>query len=189
MARPDGIDWKISGTPPRNAFRRTECFFDGLLREVFEPEKTTPEQTGRHLPPLRRVASQGYFERECPQKHTALTQAPSTMIREIGPPPNASQAGPQNHILYVYYPMGIGFDPSKAQGNLKKHGVGLSDSEPVLYDPRALTREDDSSDTEQRFISVGMDALGRILTVVWTEGRKISGLFPQEKHRKEKGQL
>ncbi|MCL5285180.1 MAG: BrnT family toxin [Nitrospirae bacterium] len=65
--------------------------------------------------------------------------------------------------------MGIEFDPSKAKENLKKHGVSLSDSEPVLYDPRALTLDDTSSEMEQRFITVGMDALGRILTVVWTE--------------------
>ena len=71
--------------------------------------------------------------------------------------------------MYVLLVMEIEFDPSKAEGNWKKHGVSLSDSEPVLYDPRALTREDASSEMEQRFITVGMDALGRILTVVWTE--------------------
>ena len=65
--------------------------------------------------------------------------------------------------------MGMEFDPSKAKENLKKQGVSLSDSEPVLYDPRALTLDDTSSEMEQRFITVGMDALGRILTVVWTE--------------------
>jgi hypothetical protein len=66
------------------------------------------------------------------------------------------------HILYVLLVMGIEFDPSKAKENLKKHGVSLSDSEPVLYDPRALTLDDTSSEMEQRFITVGMDALGRI---------------------------
>ncbi|MHB1287682.1 MAG: BrnT family toxin, partial [Leptospirales bacterium] len=89
--------------------------------------------------------------------------------------------------------MEIEFDPSKAEENRKKHGVSLSDSEPVLYDPRALTLEDTSSEMEQRFITVGMDALGRILTVVWTERedniRIISARQASKKERKNYEEL
>jgi len=60
------------------------------------------------------------------------------------------------------------WDPEKAKVNLKKHGVRFSDAETVLFDPNALTREDMESEGEQRFIVVGMDALGRILIVVYT---------------------
>jgi uncharacterized DUF497 family protein len=60
------------------------------------------------------------------------------------------------------------WDPEKAKSNLKKHGVRFSDAETVLADPNALTREDIESEGEQRFVTVGMDALGHILVVVYT---------------------
>ena len=65
--------------------------------------------------------------------------------------------------------MGIEFGPKKSESNFKKYGVYFSDVEPVLEDPRALTIEDATSEEEQRFITVGLDALGRIITVVWTD--------------------
>lgn len=61
------------------------------------------------------------------------------------------------------------FDPKKAAANLRKHGVSFAEAEPVLYDPRALTRENIDAVAEQRFVTVGTDALGRILMVCWTE--------------------
>ena len=64
--------------------------------------------------------------------------------------------------------MDITWDPAKARSNIKKHGVAFSDAEPVLYDPYGITAEDDSSDTELRFVTIGLDALGRILVVVYT---------------------
>jgi uncharacterized DUF497 family protein len=38
----------------------------------------------------------------------------------------------------------------------------------VLFDPNALTREDLDVKNEQRFVSIGMDAIGRVLVVVYT---------------------
>lgn len=64
--------------------------------------------------------------------------------------------------------MNVEFDPKKAASNFKKHGVSFAEAEPVLYDTMALTREDDIAESEARFVSVGMGALGRLLTVVWT---------------------
>ncbi len=61
------------------------------------------------------------------------------------------------------------FDPKKAAANLRKHGVSFAEAEPVMYDPRALTREDDDSAIEPRYSTVGTGALGRVLTVCWTE--------------------
>ena len=63
--------------------------------------------------------------------------------------------------------MRIVWDPRKAQTNLRKHGVRFADAESVLLDPQALTREDDTSQTERRFISMGLDAIGRIVVVVY----------------------
>jgi uncharacterized DUF497 family protein len=64
--------------------------------------------------------------------------------------------------------MRVIFNPKKATTNLLKHGVRLSDAEPVLYDPFGLTHEDNDTEEEQRLITVGMDARGIILAVVFT---------------------
>ena len=60
------------------------------------------------------------------------------------------------------------FDPEKAKNNLKKHGVSFAEVEPVFFDTLALTIEDDSV-LEQRFITVGVDAKLRVLTICWTQ--------------------
>ena len=62
----------------------------------------------------------------------------------------------------------IEFDPVKAQANLHKHKVSFSHAEQALRDPMALTAQDPDSEGEQRFVTLGMDALGRVLVVVHT---------------------
>lgn len=61
------------------------------------------------------------------------------------------------------------FDPKKAAANLRKHGVSFAEAEPVLFDPLALTREDADTVAEQRFLTLGTGALGRVLMVCWTQ--------------------
>ena len=64
--------------------------------------------------------------------------------------------------------MNFEFDPKKARLNLNKHGVSFADLEPVFYDDLALTREDEDA-LEQRFITVGLDAQLRLVSVCWTQ--------------------
>lgn len=64
--------------------------------------------------------------------------------------------------------MEIEFDPAKAASNLRKHGVSFAHAEAALRDPNALTVEDPDAEGERRFVTLGMDALGRILVVVHT---------------------
>ncbi len=64
--------------------------------------------------------------------------------------------------------MNFEFDPAKASANFRKHGISFAEVEPVFYDDFALTREDHDAAGEARFVTVGMDALGRIVTVCWT---------------------
>ena len=64
--------------------------------------------------------------------------------------------------------MSIEWDPAKARLNLRKHGVHFADAGFVLEDANALTLNDESGDLEQRWISIGVDSLGRILVVVYT---------------------
>ena len=63
--------------------------------------------------------------------------------------------------------MDVGWDPAKARSNLKKHGVSFSDVEPAFYDECALSMPDIFVD-EERFLLVGRDALGRVVTVSYT---------------------
>jgi uncharacterized DUF497 family protein len=65
--------------------------------------------------------------------------------------------------------MEIEFDPEKAKRNRRKHGVTFAQAEEALGDPLALTIEDADSLGEQRFITLGMDALGRVLVVVHSQ--------------------
>lgn len=64
--------------------------------------------------------------------------------------------------------MEVEFDSAKAASNLRKHGVSFADAESALRDTNALTVEDPDAEDEQRFVTLGMDALGRILVVVHT---------------------
>ena len=59
------------------------------------------------------------------------------------------------------------WDKSKAQTNRRKHGIDFTDAVSVLEDDEALTLDDDDPG-EDRFITIGTDALGRILVVVYT---------------------
>jgi len=62
----------------------------------------------------------------------------------------------------------IEWDSAKATVNLRKHGVDFADAGTVLHDGQAITITDESSGDEDRFVTLGMDALGRILVVVYT---------------------
>jgi len=64
--------------------------------------------------------------------------------------------------------MRVTWDPRKAAANVAKHGVRFSDAEAVLFDLMALTREDTSAEGERRFVSVGLDAIGRVDVVVFS---------------------
>ena len=64
--------------------------------------------------------------------------------------------------------MDIEFDPAKARSNLRKHRVSFADAEQALRDPFAVTVDDPDAEGEQRFVTLGMDTLGRVLVVVHT---------------------
>lgn len=64
--------------------------------------------------------------------------------------------------------MEVEWDADKAASNLKNHGVDFADAAAVLLDDMALTIRDDSVDEEDRFVTLGMDVLGRLLVVIYT---------------------
>jgi uncharacterized DUF497 family protein len=84
--------------------------------------------------------------------------------------------------------MGFEWDEqSKAGINFRRHGVHMSI--PVFDDPYAITITDDESDqSERRFVTIGMGVVGRLLVVVYTyrgESIRIISARPAERHERK----
>lgn len=60
------------------------------------------------------------------------------------------------------------WDPQKAAQNFKKHRVRFADAGSALEDDQALTLSDTGSAEEERWITLGRDARGDLLVVVYT---------------------
>jgi hypothetical protein len=59
------------------------------------------------------------------------------------------------------------WDESKARANLRDHSIDFADAATVFDDDLALTVPDDTT-PEERYDTLGMDAMGRLLVVVYT---------------------
>jgi uncharacterized DUF497 family protein len=68
--------------------------------------------------------------------------------------------------VHILVPV-VAWDRQKAAANRAKHGVDFADAATVLTDDLALTRPDEGHD-EDRSVTLGMDALGRVLVVVYS---------------------
>jgi uncharacterized DUF497 family protein len=61
------------------------------------------------------------------------------------------------------------WDQAKAKTNIKKHGVDFARATQVFRDPHALTIPDEEhSESEARWITLGVDAAGQYALVVHT---------------------
>lgn len=85
--------------------------------------------------------------------------------------------------------MHMTWDSRKAETNYRKHGIRFSDAETVLCDPFAMTLEYQDVAYERRFVTIGADALGRIVVVAYTYRgdviRLISARKATSKERKQ----
>ena len=64
------------------------------------------------------------------------------------------------------------WDEEKAIFNLKKHGISFEEAKSLFNDPILLTFADEEhSNTEQRFISIGLSSKGNVLVLIHTERR------------------
>ena len=92
--------------------------------------------------------------------------------------------------MHTIVHMGYEWDPDKAKLNIRKHGIAFADAVSAFSDDSAITGEDNNPD-EARFATLGMDAFGRVLVVVytWREDniRLISARKATEKERKQYG--
>lgn len=84
--------------------------------------------------------------------------------------------------------MNYQWDKNKAASNLQKHGIEFADAVSVFSDNLAITISDKRFD-EERFVTIGMDAFGRILVVVFTwrgeNIRLISARLAERRERKQ----
>ena len=62
--------------------------------------------------------------------------------------------------------MSFEWDAAKARTNARKHGVEFADAVVALEDEDGLTMPDEDIESEERFVTLGRDAFGRILVVV-----------------------
>jgi uncharacterized protein len=84
--------------------------------------------------------------------------------------------------------MAYQWDREKAVTNLRKHGIDFADAVSVFSDDLAITTPDERFD-EERFITIGLDALGRVLVVVYTwRGQKIRLISARSATRQERRQ-
>jgi uncharacterized DUF497 family protein len=61
------------------------------------------------------------------------------------------------------------WDPQEARANYHKHKIHFADAVSAFSDDYALTIEDDFEfEAERRFITLGRDAFGRVLFIVYT---------------------
>lgn len=61
------------------------------------------------------------------------------------------------------------WDPAKAKSNIQKHGVTFEEAATVMRDPRAMNMYDpDHSESEDRWITLGISSSGRLLVVCHT---------------------
>ena len=85
--------------------------------------------------------------------------------------------------------MRVVWDPRKAKANLLKHGIALSDAAGAMFDPLALTREDESTQGERRFVTIARDHLDRVVVAVYTHrGETVRLISARRATRKERRQ-
>jgi len=78
------------------------------------------------------------------------------------------------------------WDESKARANLRKHGVDFADAATMFDDNQAVTVADDDPE-EERYVTIGMDALGRVLVVAYTmQGERIRIISARRATKRER---
>jgi uncharacterized DUF497 family protein len=85
--------------------------------------------------------------------------------------------------------MKITWDSVKAKSNRLKNRIFFSEVEPVFYDPDAINFEDMASKEEARYVAIGLDALARIVVVVYTYRENTIRLISARKASKSEQQF
>jgi uncharacterized DUF497 family protein len=81
------------------------------------------------------------------------------------------------------------WDPAKNKANIRKHdGIDFADAQFVFEDQSGITLRQDSANGEERYVTLGVDNLLRLLVVVFTyradNVRIISARLAEPRERK-----
>jgi len=80
------------------------------------------------------------------------------------------------------------WEDGKARANLRKHRVDFADAATMFDDKRAVTMADDAPE-EERYVTIGMDALGRVLVVAYTiRGERIRIISARRATKRERAE-
>ena len=84
--------------------------------------------------------------------------------------------------------MDFEWDDTKAESNERKHGVSFIEAMAVFADPLSLTGYDpDHSEAEDRYITMGLSATGRLLLVSHTDsGEKVRIISARKANQNER---
>ena len=84
------------------------------------------------------------------------------------------------------------WDPAKAKANWRKHGVSFEDAAELFLDPLAISVPDDEhSEAEKRWVTMGRDRRGLVLVIIHTlpeslvKERKIRIISPRKATKRE----
>ncbi len=101
--------------------------------------------------------------------HHNCVGIPSLSIGKEGPKEPGRRLDGFPLLMYdcAYGAVGFEWDERKAQANLRKHRVDFADAVTMFEDVRAVTVVDDDPE-EERYVTIGTDALGRVLVVAYT---------------------
>ena len=82
--------------------------------------------------------------------------------------------------LYIQFICGFRVGSKERPREFRKHGIHFADAVSVFEDDAAITISDPFSEHEKRWVTIGMDGLGRLLDVVYVERRTDSNYFRME---------
>jgi uncharacterized DUF497 family protein len=75
-----------------------------------------------------------------------------------------------SEVVFYNYEVIFEWNENKAKSNLRKHKVDFAEAQTIFSDPFVVTFTDEShSLDEERFISIGVSTVNRVLLVVHTE--------------------
>jgi uncharacterized protein len=84
--------------------------------------------------------------------------------------------------------VGYEWSAEKQAINIRKHGIRFAEAVLVLEDADALTVSE-SAEGEERFVTLGLDGLGRVLVVVYTyRGENIRLISARQAEPRERKQ-
>lgn len=88
----------------------------------------------------------------------------------------------------------VTWDPAKAAGNVRKHGIPFDDARTVFHDPLMLSIDDhEHSDREERYLAIGESINGRLIVVSYAVRDEVARLItarhaePAERRRYMRG--